>query len=187
MSYTLGQAAKATGVSKMTLSRAVKKGTISATKNENGAYLIDPAELHRVFPPATTIQSHDNENVAIRYTNDTALLHQIKELEIRLEVTKERLEETKQERDEWREQAQRLSLTHQKPVDSDKAILATSVPENRFRPSGGQIFGLACGILLTVMVAMFWPGIRARLMGYASLPAASAGIQQPAVTIQPKE
>lgn len=53
MSYTLGDAAKATGKSKTTLHRAIKSGKISATKAENGSYSIDPAELHRVFPPVT--------------------------------------------------------------------------------------------------------------------------------------
>jgi hypothetical protein len=51
MSYTVGQAAKATGKSKPTISRAIGTGIISATKNENGSYTIEPAELHRVFPP----------------------------------------------------------------------------------------------------------------------------------------
>jgi excisionase family DNA binding protein len=34
--YTLGQAAKATGLSKPTISEAIKKGRISARKNESG-------------------------------------------------------------------------------------------------------------------------------------------------------
>lgn len=59
MSYTIGQAAKATGRSKPTISRAIKSGTISATKNDDGSYTIDPAELHRVFPP---VKSSSNDN-----------------------------------------------------------------------------------------------------------------------------
>ena len=51
--YTIGQAAKATGKSKSTISTSIKKGTISAVKNEDGSYSIDPAELHRVFPAAS--------------------------------------------------------------------------------------------------------------------------------------
>lgn len=51
MFYTLGQAAKATGKSKPTLSRAIQSGRMSGQKQEDGSYLIDPAELHRVFPP----------------------------------------------------------------------------------------------------------------------------------------
>jgi hypothetical protein len=49
--YTIGTAAKATGKSKSTISRDVEKGKISAVKNEDGSYAIDPAELHRVYPP----------------------------------------------------------------------------------------------------------------------------------------
>ena len=52
MAYTLGQAAKATGITKTTIAEAIKKGRISATKNDLGRYQIDPAELHRVWPPA---------------------------------------------------------------------------------------------------------------------------------------
>jgi hypothetical protein len=49
MAYTLGEAARAVGRSKTTLGRAIKSGRISATRGEDGSYLIDPAELHRVF------------------------------------------------------------------------------------------------------------------------------------------
>jgi excisionase family DNA binding protein len=47
MRYTLGEAAKAAGFSKTTLSRAVRKGALSATRLEDGSYRIDPAELER--------------------------------------------------------------------------------------------------------------------------------------------
>jgi hypothetical protein len=54
MSYTLGQSAKATGRSKATIHRAVQSGRISAAKDEaTGQLRIDPAELHRVFPPVS--------------------------------------------------------------------------------------------------------------------------------------
>jgi excisionase family DNA binding protein len=62
MSYTVGQAAKATGRSKPTISRAIKAGTISATRNADGSYTIDPAELHRVFPPVAS-SSNDNPDL----------------------------------------------------------------------------------------------------------------------------
>lgn len=47
MSYTLGEAAKAAGFSKPTLSRAVKNGKISAKRLDDGSYSIDPSELER--------------------------------------------------------------------------------------------------------------------------------------------
>ena len=70
MHYTLGQAAKATGIPKPRLSRAINKGQISATRTESGGYLIDAAELHRVFPPVTAKPDAIQE----RHTDPTPLL-----------------------------------------------------------------------------------------------------------------
>lgn len=52
MQYTAGQAAKAVGKNIATITRAIKAGKISASKDDDGAWRIDPAELHRVFPIA---------------------------------------------------------------------------------------------------------------------------------------
>ena len=52
MQYTAGQAAEATGKNIATITRAIKSGKISASKDDSGAWRIDPAELHRVFPMA---------------------------------------------------------------------------------------------------------------------------------------
>src|SRR4051794_17640033 len=49
-SYSLGQAARAVGKAKSTLSRDVKSGKISAVRNPDGSVAIDPAELHRGPP-----------------------------------------------------------------------------------------------------------------------------------------
>lgn len=52
MTYlTLGEAEKEVGVTKSTISRAIKDGRLSANRNEHGHYQIDPAELFRVYPP----------------------------------------------------------------------------------------------------------------------------------------
>lgn len=53
MVYTLGEAAKATGKSKPAIAKAIAQGRISASKDETGQWKIDPAELHRVYPPVT--------------------------------------------------------------------------------------------------------------------------------------
>jgi hypothetical protein len=54
MPYTLGQAAKASGRSKATIHRAVKAGRLSGARSATGGWLIDPAELHRVYPPSVS-------------------------------------------------------------------------------------------------------------------------------------
>src|SRR3546814_5744190 len=54
MAYTLGEAAKATGISKASISRAINSGRISAIKTERGSFSIEPVELHRVYPPKSS-------------------------------------------------------------------------------------------------------------------------------------
>lgn len=49
--FTLGEAAKAAGISKPTLSKAISSGRISAEKTPEGSYRIQAAELFRVYPP----------------------------------------------------------------------------------------------------------------------------------------
>src|SRR4051795_4206854 len=51
MAYSLKQAADATGRTKPTILRAIQTGKISARKGVMGEWEIDPAELHRVYPP----------------------------------------------------------------------------------------------------------------------------------------
>lgn len=53
MILTLRQAAELTGKSKSTLTRAIKSGRLSASRNAEGMYAIDPAELARVYPSVT--------------------------------------------------------------------------------------------------------------------------------------
>lgn len=112
MSYTLGQAAKATGKSKSTLQAAIKKGRISATQNESGQYHIDPAELHRVYPPASSIEPQTEQNLPLRLVEKEA---EIKALQARLEALselKQRLEgeceDLREDRNYWRLQARAL-------------------------------------------------------------------------------
>src|SRR4051812_37685436 len=49
--FTLAEAAKATGKSKSTVLRSIRAGRISAVRDElTGGWLIEPAELHRLYP-----------------------------------------------------------------------------------------------------------------------------------------
>lgn len=73
MRYTLGTAAKATGKAKSTILRAIKSGTISASRSHDGSYEIEPSELHRVFPPnsaqpelSNDEQPHDEHIATLR-------------------------------------------------------------------------------------------------------------------------
>jgi excisionase family DNA binding protein len=58
-SLTVSQAAKLTGRNRSTIIRAIEKGHLSAGKHEFGQYLIDPAELERVYG---TLRAPDARN-----------------------------------------------------------------------------------------------------------------------------
>ena len=109
MAYTLGEAAKVTGKSKATISKAIKTGRISAAKDEAGTFRIDPAELHRVYPPTV---SNEHEETRERPVENGASDGRIKELQARLEAAQERLadketviSDLREDRDKWRQQA----------------------------------------------------------------------------------
>jgi excisionase family DNA binding protein len=115
MSYTLNEAAKATGKSKTTIHRALKSGKISAVKLDNGAYAIEPAELHRVFPtvPTERPEERSGRNETEHPTENLATLHiQLETIEKERERERQQLQETiadlRQDRDKWRQQATAL-------------------------------------------------------------------------------
>lgn len=109
MTYlSLGEAAKAAGVAKGTLSKALKSGRLSYVEKTGAGYRIDPAELFRVFPrkPPETVHGERLETPV--ETGELAMLR------LRLEVAEQRAMAAETDRDAWREQAQRLALTDQR-------------------------------------------------------------------------
>ena len=56
--HTLATAAAAVGRNKTAILRAINAGKISVAKDENGELQIDPAELHRIYPP---LRSNDTQ------------------------------------------------------------------------------------------------------------------------------
>lgn len=129
MSYTLNEAAKATGKSKTTIHRALKSGKVSATKMDSGAYAIEPAELHRVFPPVPTERNAErsDRNDAEHPRNDQRTLHiQLEIIEKERERERQQLQEMiadlREDRDRWRQQATAL-LEDKRPRGFWKKLL----------------------------------------------------------------
>ena len=119
MSYTLGEAAKAVGKSKATLSKAVKSGKISAIKNDNGSFSIEASELHRVYPP-TPPETVNTEQFSTPNETD-ANTKELIELRVRLEVSQKRISDLEEDRDQWRQQANRLlSSPHSVPQTEER-------------------------------------------------------------------
>lgn len=112
MIYTLGQAAKATGKAKGTISNAVKQGRLSASKNDKGEYEIDASELHRVYPlNGSTVEQPSKMN------DVSPPLAQAERdaFEARIALLEQGIERERQNADEWRKQAQNLALTYKRP------------------------------------------------------------------------
>ena len=112
--YTLGQAAKATGKSKSTISLAISKGSISAEKDDSGRWRIDPAELHRVFPPARSpniVKQVGGTDLRDAEHRSELLESDNRGLRDTIEVLKAQVEDLRTDRDAWRDQAQRKRLT----------------------------------------------------------------------------
>jgi DNA-binding XRE family transcriptional regulator len=102
---SLGQAAKEAGVSKATISKALKTGRLSYVSKSTRGYEIDPAELFRVFTPKTlvTVESERSQTLVETGKSQADVFE--------LQLLRERVEDLQRDRDAWREQAQRLALT----------------------------------------------------------------------------
>ncbi|WP_152563585.1 hypothetical protein [Palleronia rufa] len=135
MKYSLADAAKATGKNKTTIQRAVKNGKISATKNDSGAYEIDPAELHRMFPPATAQrdaprgQSNNTQHRSVAL--ETSALERIAELERELAVAQSRGFSLEEQRQQMTETIEDLRGRLDRSEERVTALLAAPAPKRR--------------------------------------------------------
>lgn len=107
MELTLSEAAKQAKVAKSTITRAIEKGRLSARRDDLGRFHIDPAELFRVFAPQ---QRRNTEPQQVEQPA-TGLEQEVEHLKQMLKLMQDREKDLKAERDNWRDQAQRLALT----------------------------------------------------------------------------
>jgi len=159
MSYTLGQAAKAVGMSKTSILRSIKAGRISAGRDELGQWAIEPCELHRVYPPLTddTATGNGTEErgvtggeTALAEANTRATL-----AEARLSDFRSMLDDIREQRDRWQQQAERLAAL---AITDQRKEPAPAQPKSWRRwlrtPTGDLLFlwlvGLMCGGVLLV-------------------------------------
>ena len=105
MKYTLGEAAKAVGKSKSTISKAIKNGTISANRLSNGRFEIDASELFRVFEKRSETLQNEQFNIRSETIENAVKMARLEE---RLEASEKRNAELEEDRDKWRQQATAL-------------------------------------------------------------------------------
>lgn len=140
MKLTLNQAAKECGRAKSTLSKAIKSGKLSAERGDKGAFIIDTAELFRVFPKS----SNDDRSLP---TGNTKNEQGNSDLQRELEALRKELDTANIERERERLQLtdQITDLRHRLDDESEErrklTALLTHAPEAQIKPAGG-FFGL---------------------------------------------
>lgn len=132
MTLSLKEAAEAVGMTKPAILKAIQRGSLSATRDDNNQWQIDPAELFRVYKPATvkepekltTGTSQEPDKIALltaqleAVKRENAILQEFHERERRRLETQ--LEREREQADHWRQQATNL-LTHQPEPKAEPA------------------------------------------------------------------
>lgn len=174
MEYTLTEAAHATGLSRPTIFRAIKKGALSARREEDKSYRIDTSELARVFPAMSLKQ----DDLA---TRNGVKRHEIVEtpaapeaelalLRLELRMTKDQLARERDLRDQEQQSIERERETTSETVAdlrrrldrSEERVLALLAPPVAPPIAAAQI---AAPAPLTPSKPL--PGFLARLFGRA--------------------
>lgn len=152
MSFSVSRAAKETGLSKSTISRAIKSGRISAQKQDDGSYLIEPAELFRVYRRRVAQPRVDAMHDAPRNRPEQAAETRSGELEIvraKLELTQAMLA---------REQETVADLRKRLDVATERVLSLTKVAQ----PGGDAGFDASCNRPQPKEKRGFWARLRGR-------------------------
>jgi hypothetical protein len=142
MAYTLGEAAKATGISKASISRAINSGRISAIKKDDGSFSIEPVELHRVYPPKSAVPVAETATGTIRNGDaDTRNGSDSNVLQARLDAALEQLRDREGTIDDLRHRLDRSDEERREAQARVIGLLAGPGPTESKRGFFGRLFG----------------------------------------------
>jgi len=111
MQLTLGQAAKHAGVSKSYLSKWIRTGKITAERQPNGEFRIDPSELDRIPDLRSQGRAENSWRERSNTQENTGWERERDLLLMLLQDREHQLQDLRQERDAWRQQAERAQQT----------------------------------------------------------------------------
>jgi hypothetical protein len=139
MSYSLSAAAKACGVHKSTILRALRRGAISGVRDENGDWILQECEVHRIYPLAATGNGADNHP----RTDAQPAEHLVLETELAcsrvlVETLREQVRDLIGQRDKWQTVAEQVKLL----TDQREQL-----PKVNIRPWWRRRFGVKRGPL----------------------------------------
>lgn len=142
MAYTLGEAAKATGISKASISRAINSGRISAAKRDDGSFSIEPVELHRVYPPKSSATGSETPSETTRNAEgDARNTSDSNVLQARLDAALEQLRDRDGTIDDLRHRLDRSDEERREAQARVIGLLAGPGPTESKRGFFGRLFG----------------------------------------------
>jgi hypothetical protein len=106
VSISLADAGKLTGLHKVSILRAIRKGKISAEKDENGEWRIQPAELFRIYPPLPEQRNGNGGEQHYATPITGALEAEISTLKQLNQMLRDQLDDMPGQRDKWEQAAQ---------------------------------------------------------------------------------
>src|SRR5262245_17493710 len=158
--YTLGTAAHACGLNKSTVLRAIKAGKISATRDEHGQWQIDPAELHRVYPPvASTDAAQPGEQRYAPAPSRDRTDELVAQLREQLADMRNERDRARADADTWRAAFERECAQRALPAPSNNAQSAQATPATawqrflRWRRATGCFAGAGLLLILATVAA----------------------------------
>jgi hypothetical protein len=110
------EAADRVGRSKSAILKAIREGRISAIKGDDGSWHIEPVELFRAYPDrrSESTQTPHTSALDVRNVPPSSTQAETEHLRDLLQRSEKREADLIEERNAWREQAQRLALTDQR-------------------------------------------------------------------------
>ena len=160
--FTIAGAARAAGVGRATIQRALKSGRLSATTNEQGERVIDLTELLRVFGP---LKQSEQTTSSIVSQLDTGI--EQGSSAVLVEVLREQLHKAEErEQQAHQEKAHLLALLEAEQVarrDLEQKLLPPPQPEAQ--PHRYHHLWLLLAILALTVIALIWTHTRTYWLG----------------------
>jgi excisionase family DNA binding protein len=130
-------AAELTGRDRSTLTRAIEKGRLSATRDDVGRFLIDPAELERVFGPllSAEVRNDDRTNDKHEDARDVHDLALARELELVREMLERERTERGREQRSWEEERNFLRGMLERQTEQVKLLTDERQQKERHSPT----------------------------------------------------
>lgn len=142
---TLGEASKVCNVTKSAISKAIKNGRLSASKNDIGQYEIDPSELFRVFAV----------NTGNSILSEESIHKETSGLQGNFETLRELLRQVEGERDDLRIQRDRLLNVIEEQAGNIKQLTYNPVAQSSPTRSVVRPW-LWVAFVVVVIFAAFW-------------------------------